>query len=370
MSVTVYDIARITEVSIGTVDRALHARKGINVETRERILRTARELGYKPNLGARALAVGRAPLCIGVCIPREIHSFWNQVRRGILDEVRRFETFGVRIIYRSFPRLGMGEFEEVRELLDSGIRALILAAGDPAGLAPLIEEAEKRRIRVLCVHSDAPGTPRSTVICVNPELTGQCAAELMAKLLPPNSRVAMSTGMLHVEAHRMKINGFCDAFTRFCKGGKVIEVIQDHEDQEEARRKCKSLLERFPAINGFYVSTANCLPICEELHAVGLSGKVTLITTDLSRQMVPYINDGTISASIYQRPHAQGQVAVRLAVDELLSGLPLPHSYYLAPQIVLQSNLGLFREISLTKLTERSAPGKQTPNSTTVVSAT
>jgi len=359
--VSVHDIARLAHVSIGTVDRALHARKEINRETRKRILRIARKVGYKPNLAARLLAVGRAPLCIGVCIPREIHFFYDQVRQGIMEEAHRFESLGVSILYRPVVRLGAGEVDRVRELLDSNIRALILAPGDPRGLAPLIEEAEKRRIRVLCVSSDAPESARSTVICVDPELNGRCAAELMAKFVPPNSRVAIVTGMLQVEDHRRKTNGFCEAFPCFCEGGKVIEVIENHEDEEEARQKCASLLEGFPSLGGLYVSTVNCLPVCAALDAAGLSGKVKLITTDLFPKMVPHFKNGTISASMYQRPHVQGQTAVRVAVDHIVNGVPIPPSYYLNPQIVLQSNISLFREISSTRPAELVEPANESP---------
>jgi len=357
--VSVHDIARLAHVSIGTVDRALHGRKEINCDTRKRILRIARKVGYKPNLAARLLAVGRAPLCIGVCIPREIHFFYDQVRDGIMEEARRFESLGVSILYRPVTRLGAGEVERARELLDSDIRALILAPGDPRGLAPLIEEAEKRRIHVLCVSSDAPESARSTVICVDPELNGRCAAELMAKFVPANSRVAIVTGMLQVEDHCRKTKGFCEGFASFCKGGKVVEVIENHEDEEEARQKCASLLERFPSIGGLYVSTVNCLPVCAALDAAGLSGKVRLITTDLFPRMVPHFKNGTISASMYQRPYVQGQTAVRVAVDHIVNGVPIPPSYYLNPQIVLRSNLSLFREISSSESAELVEPANE-----------
>jgi len=174
--------------------------------------------------------------------------------------------------------------------------------------------------------------------------------------------------MLQVEDHRRKTKGFCEAFPRFCKGGKVIDVIETHEDEEEARQKCASLLDRFPSIDGLYVSTVNCLPVCAALGAAGLSGKVRLITTDLFPKMVPYFKNGTISASIYQRPHMQGQAAVRLAVDHIVNGVPIPPAYYLNPQIVLQSNLSLFREISSARVAERVEPANESPGSTLLAS--
>jgi hypothetical protein len=62
-------IAEMAKVSIGTVDRALHGRGGIKESTRQRILQIARQIGYTPNLAARALAVAKASARIGVCMP-------------------------------------------------------------------------------------------------------------------------------------------------------------------------------------------------------------------------------------------------------------------------------------------------------------
>ena len=49
------DIAKALGISIGTVDRAIHSRGGINPITKERVLKMAQTLRYKPNLAARYL---------------------------------------------------------------------------------------------------------------------------------------------------------------------------------------------------------------------------------------------------------------------------------------------------------------------------
>jgi LacI family transcriptional regulator len=349
---SVKDIARLAKVSIATVDRALNGRTEINPSTRKRILRIARELSYKPNLAARLLAMGGPGLSIGVCLPDVSDFFWRQVLVGVLEEARRFESLGISILSRLVRRFGTGEVEQVRELLDNDVRAIILAPGDPHGLAPLIEEAAKRRIAVLCVTTDAPGSARSTVISVDPELNGNCAAELMARFARPNSRVAIMTGMLRVEDHRRKVKGFSEKFPVFCPGGRVVEVIEHHDDDAEAFPKSAALLDRFPSIDGIYMSTGLYFSTCQALDAAGLSGKVRLIATDLAPRMVPYFQNGTIYASMYQRPRAQGRTAVHLAVDHLVNGASIPPTRYLNLQIVLRSNLILFPEISDPKLPE------------------
>jgi LacI family transcriptional regulator len=55
---TVYDIARAASVSTTTVLRALWDKDDIKPETRDRILKLAAELNYRPNLVARSLTMG------------------------------------------------------------------------------------------------------------------------------------------------------------------------------------------------------------------------------------------------------------------------------------------------------------------------
>lgn len=67
ISATIKDIALVCGVSEGTVDRALNGREGIKKETKEKILQTAKELGYRPNHLARCLARGSSRTIGVVC---------------------------------------------------------------------------------------------------------------------------------------------------------------------------------------------------------------------------------------------------------------------------------------------------------------
>ena len=68
-SPTIYDIARLAEVSANTVSRALNGRSGVGDITRSRILEIARKLDYHPHVGARSLRGGRRAGCIGLTLP-------------------------------------------------------------------------------------------------------------------------------------------------------------------------------------------------------------------------------------------------------------------------------------------------------------
>lgn len=338
-------IAELAQVSIGTVDRALHGRAGINEATRQRILQIAQQIAYTPNLAARALSVSSTNTTIGVCVPREIHFFYDQLWSGILDEARRVAQLGVELINRPVQTLGVDDTEAFKELVKSGVNGIILTAGNPEGLKPLIDHAEEKGIRVVCLSTDAPESRRSSIVCVEPRLNGSLAGELMGKFVPRGSKVAVVAGMLSAEDHRRKTDGFSEAFPRHCPGGKIVRVIEGREDEDESFQKTFDLLGRFPSLAGIYVNTVNCLPVCRALGARGLAGKIKLITTDLFAEMSPYFQKGIITASIYQQPHRQGQTAVRLMADNLTSKVPLPPVVHINPVVVMSSNLHLFREI-------------------------
>jgi len=350
----IHRIAEIAGVSIGTVDRALHGRGGIKEATRQRILAIARQIGYKPNLAARALSVARASARVGVCMPREIHFFYDQLWSGVLEEAKRVSHLGVEFVSRPVRALGEGDSEAFKQLIASGVDGIILTAGNPKSLTPLIDEAESKGIRVVCVSTDAPDSRRSSVVCVEPYLNGCLAGELMGKFLPSGSKVAVVAGMLMAEDHRQKADGFSETFPKHCAGGKIVAVIEGHEDEDESFQKTFDLLQRVPGLVGIYVNTVNCLPVCRALGARSLGGKVRLITTDLFAEMSPYFAKGTIAASIYQQPYRQGQIAARVISDNLTANVTLPTAIHLSPSVVMSCNLHLFREMRLaeTKLSE------------------
>jgi LacI family transcriptional regulator len=356
----IHRIAEMANVSIGTVDRALHGRGGIKEATRKRILQIAQQIGYSPNLAARALSAAKATACVGVCVPEEIHFFYDQLWGGISDEAVRFEQVGIEFLNRPVQALGEGDEEAFHELMQSGVSGIILTAGNPKALTPLINEAEAKSVRVVCVSTDAPESRRSGIVCVEPHLNGSLAGELMGKFVPAGSKVAVVAGMLTAEDHRKKTEGFVERFMQQCPGGKIVGVLEGHEDEDESFQKTSDLLRRFPTLDGVYVNTVNCLPVCRALMVQGFEGRVKLITTDLFAEMEPYFEKGIISASIYQHPYRQGQIAVRLMADNLSKKENIPPAVHLTPGVVMNANLHLFREMRLSDA-KPSEPGQRGP---------
>jgi DNA-binding LacI/PurR family transcriptional regulator len=88
---TIADIAEQAGVTKAAVSFALNGQPGVSAATRERILAIAREIGFQPNIAARALTGGKADV-FGLVIDRPartlgIEPFFMQLISGIQAEL-------------------------------------------------------------------------------------------------------------------------------------------------------------------------------------------------------------------------------------------------------------------------------------------
>jgi LacI family transcriptional regulator len=348
------EIAQSLGVSIGTVDRALHDRPGINQETRTRILEQAKALGYRPNLAARFLS-SRKQLKVGVNLPAEIASFFDLVRGGVLEAVGAVETSDVKLVHRSYPGLGIGEKEALAEALESDLDGLIMVPGQPECLVPLLRKAAERRLPVVCVNSDAPQVEHLATVCVDSLTTGALAGELMGRFLDSKGPLVAVTGQLSTIDHAQKVAGFRQALGEMWPELRVATVVEAHDHEPEAYEKCRKLLGSTTDIAGIYVTTANSIPVMRAVEEAGLAGRVTVITSDLFPALARHIESGRVAATLYQRPVMQGQLAFRALYSYLVEGVQPSPVTRLAPHVVMKSNLKLFLE----QLPRRGAEGSR-----------
>ena len=353
------EIAKSLGISIGTVDRALHDRPGINEQTRRRILQRAKALGYRPNLAARFL-VSRKQLRIGVNLPLEIASFFDLVREGIQDAVRSVETSDVRVIQRSYPGPLDGEEKALAEALADDLHGLIVVPHQPVTLAPLLKKAAERGLPVVCVNTDAPEVEHLVTVCVDSLTTGSLAGELMGRFLAGKGRVMVVTGQLSTIDHAQKVAGFRRAVSEMWPDLRVDAVVEAHDQEREAYEKARQVLTSMPDMRGIYVSTVNSIPVLRAIEDVGLAGRATVITSDLFPALEPFIQSGRVAATMYQRPSMQGQLAFKALYTFLVDGVRPRPVIRMAPHIVMKANLKLFMD-RLPRHTAKRRPGRDEP---------
>ena len=87
---TIYSVALAAGVSLATVSRVLNNPEKVKQETRDRVLRVIKELGYRPNVIARGLA-SRKTTTVGVIISDITRASVSEMLGGISDIATNYQ---------------------------------------------------------------------------------------------------------------------------------------------------------------------------------------------------------------------------------------------------------------------------------------
>lgn len=121
--ITIKDIAKKLNVSIATVSRAFNDKEDIKTETKNLILKTAKEMGYRPNPMAKKLMQKRS-LTIGIVVPEFSNSFFPEVIIGAQEIL--FEK-GYQVLITQSNENFETELKNIKALEDSMVDGIIIS---------------------------------------------------------------------------------------------------------------------------------------------------------------------------------------------------------------------------------------------------
>ena len=122
--VTLGEVARAAGVSLATASRALNgSSRRVNADLAERVLATAAELGYVPNVNAQAVARGSSNV-LGLILHDIADPYFGAIASGVTSTAERH---GLMVMLCSTNRQPDREFAYVGMLHAQRVRALILA---------------------------------------------------------------------------------------------------------------------------------------------------------------------------------------------------------------------------------------------------
>jgi LacI family transcriptional regulator len=121
--VTIKDLAKILDISVSTVSRALRDTYDVSPETKEKVNALAKELKYRPNFNATGLAK-RSTHNIGVILPYITNYFFSTVITGI-QEIAYSKDFNVTLFLTNDS--DEREASIVHNLFISGLDGLLVS---------------------------------------------------------------------------------------------------------------------------------------------------------------------------------------------------------------------------------------------------
>lgn len=145
---TIYDVAGAAKVSLATVSRVMNNPEKVNPETRARVLKVIKELGYRPNAIARGLA-SRKTTTVGIVMADVSRASTSQLLGGIIDIAKKYD-YAMKIF-------SMGENEDIKEVM----RAVVAEQVD--GILFLNDELDKEQMEMVMNHIQDAQIP--VVLC-------------------------------------------------------------------------------------------------------------------------------------------------------------------------------------------------------------
>ncbi|WP_175153732.1 substrate-binding domain-containing protein [Paraburkholderia ultramafica] len=207
---TICDIAKATGSSTSTVSMVLNGtwtRYRIKEETANRILETARDLGYNVNMRARGLRLSRSGLA-GMILPHYRNRFFAGLAETFEEQAR---SRGLCPIVVSTQRDPSVELSVTQTLLSQHVELLFIAGvHNPTPLNNLCSEAG-----VSSINLDLPGEGAPSVVSDNRGgarvLTDVLIEKIKARGDRPEELVFVG-GIANEYATEMRIAGYRDAF--------------------------------------------------------------------------------------------------------------------------------------------------------------
>ncbi len=158
---TIKEIAQIADVSAMTVSRALNDSPRVKEETRAKVLKIAKQLGYRPNRMARSLVSKKSNL-ISLIVADIKNQYFAELARGIEDKARQN---GYNVIFCSTDNDPKILDSSVRLMLEVGVDGFILAAVRLN--EPIVEELADQHFPVVLVNRELAEKKTSSVVIDN-----------------------------------------------------------------------------------------------------------------------------------------------------------------------------------------------------------
>lgn len=331
--ITIKDIAKILNVSVSTVSRALNDKYDVKKETREIILAKAKELGFSPNPIAQKL-ISRKSKTIGVVVPEFINSFFPEVISGIQNIL--FEK-NYQVVIMSSDEKVEREKENLLTLKKSMVDGLIISLTCETTHIDALRNVIEEGMPVVLFNRISNNELPAPKVVFNDYKWAYLATEHLIETGKKN--IFHLCGPRHLSFAANRIKGFTDAMLHHqlpVNNGAVIEtglLLNDGYSATEMLIKNNTMPEAIFAVNDpTAIGAIRCLlqngyKVPEDVAVVGFTECpfADLITPSLTSVLQPAREMGEMTASI---------------MLELLSGKPQKpgHTYILEGKLNIRKS--------------------------------
>jgi len=332
------DVARLSGVSVATVDRVLNQRPGVRPVTVQRVLKAANELGYlmDSTLPAQALK----PWRLAFLLPAGTNRFLNMLGRLIGASHDQLASFNMRARVEHIESLKPDLLAQELRRLGREVDGIVFMAIEHPAVREAVGTLAERGVPTVTLISDIANTRRVAYVGLDNRSAGRTAGYLIARFIGQRpAKVAMIAGSLSYRAHEEREMGFLHLFREEFPEIEVVGLREGHDNEAHNYRQTKLLLAQHPGLAGIYNIGGGADGIGRALKEAGRQREVVFVGHGLSPDTRAMLLDGTMDGVITQNPQTSLMDCITI-FSALRAGRPVQEATVRArTELILRENL-------------------------------
>ena len=232
-------------------------------------------------------------------------------------ELSAKENMQIEIAWLTPPQEdGEVQAQRVRQAVNDGAGAILLAASDAGKVTGAINDAVDRGVPVMTFDSDAPQSKRFAYYGVDDLKTGQLMMAELVKQLNGKGRVAILAGNQNAPNLQRRVQGAKDEAKKY-PGIEVAGVFNHVETPQDAAAEVIRVNNAYPGITGW--GFIGGWPLYTQTLLTDLDpAKQKVVSVDALPIELPYVEKGIVPVLLAQPVYNWGKVGVETIIDKVV----------------------------------------------------
>lgn len=270
---------------------------------------------------------GATPVRIGLVTKTDTNPYFIRIREAAIATANQWR--GAEVIARAgkFDGDNQGQVDAVEELMQAGVRGILITPNNSTGIVDVLRQARARGIVVIALDTE---TSPIDAVDATFETDNVRAGEgegsyLKASLGNTPPKIVMLNGSPGSTVDVQRQEGFLKGFGLPPGAPQIVASAVTGADATRAQQAMTALLDQHPDVNAVYTINE---PVAEgayrALVAKGMTEKVKIATIDGSCPGVLSVRANRYVATVMQFPTAMAQEGVNAVMAFATRGVRPP----------------------------------------------
>jgi len=320
--IRIKDIARLADVSVGTVDRVIHGRGGVSENSKKRVEEILKQLNYQPNMYASALASNKKYLFICL-LPQHLEGeYWTAVEKGLNDAVVAYSDFNLSMkMYYYDPYDYTSFISAGKEIIAENPDGVLITPTVVEFTRKFTTQLSELSIPYIFIDSNIPDLHPLSFYGQNSERSGYFAAKMLMLMAGKADEIAIfrqiKEGIVGSNQQENREKGFRMYMNEYYPSCHIVELNLHPKSPIEDEQLMDAFFEEHPLLTCGITFNSKVHVVGEYLEKKNIKD-FNLIGYDLLERNVLCLKNGSVAMLIAQQPEIQGYNCIKALCDQLI----------------------------------------------------